>query len=793
MVGLNPADFCFMLFSDHNGKTAAKKFAIGAVDKMAETAAAWSAEPDRQVYCAPVLYHRLRVARGSRGKEEDIAFVLGSGGDVDHDHSQDHRVVGTLKPKPTFTLVTSRCRDLPNLCPMFLYNRPLTPDEAKPIAAGLNAVIEDGEGSTARINQPWRLPGTLNWISKAKAERRKLPWPCPPQLVTVDPDLGSGLLVDPAALSDFLDIEAEGRAPVAPRSHPLDPDDRLAVGREIWNGDERENRRLIAALLHIDRQEQAKRAAGQTIELRGRQHDIRTRTSWLWLGMALHIWHLGSESGFELWRSVSAGDPERGFVGAPEKWDERDACRVWASFSEPVVKDAKAVRVVTVGSVFELASALGFDTRRGRYNLGQLPGRTIVPCAEAQRVREAGLAYHSLADRGGRDIRSEGREALRRYAERHSNRRREARVLNLIMCDLHHDSTSGYPVGCAWRGVPAYCAELSDGGAKWDHRDLWREIDRLKRCGYLVASPANKIGAHGERGASYAITPPPGVTWESLIEDFRVRRSHTSATAHVPAPASFKIHPPLRSHRDETMRRGHPSLRSHVGETYTRLISTTPSSLSTDTQHDVTHEPISRANGQDPTAPGRDVHAAVSPTKADQTTTPAAGRPLPDLADWLASGDLPPAMAHALRQVAMGKSKRPDEIMAKLNKLVTAGLTPGSVSHELHEIELRLSWRGKDHALADLIQEEPGKLITKFFEAVTLLVGDHGIDVGDADMVRRRRDAVAARVRASTTPTSGGTRTVTTPPVPEAQRAAPGASVNVVDFAAYRHLGSKPA
>ena len=141
-----------------------------------------------------------------------------------------------------------------------------------------------------------------------------------------------------------------------------------------------------------------------------------------------------------------------------------------------------------------------------------------------------------------------------------------------------------------------------------------------------------------------------------------------------------------------------------------------------------------------------DDHVAVDATalaNADLTGQVSSGRaplgaPGRALSDWLTSGDLPPAIAHAFQHAASSFSKKPQAIVDKLNKILAVGVTSERLTEELAGMEEQMSWRGSAPS-ADLLQMEPLKLLSKVYDKVTIFAGDFGIDPPDVEVVRKRQ------------------------------------------------------
>ena len=146
---------------------------VGDVDGMVEAVMAHAETPNANVFAGAQVM-RKGIARGKRGKESDILAVLGLVVDLDADTGK----AGDLPAEPNYVLETSTG----NFQPFYLLDRPLPPEEAKPLAAALKRATGSDHG-TADITHVWRIPGTLNWPNRKKLERGRDRAPVP---VSVD-------------------------------------------------------------------------------------------------------------------------------------------------------------------------------------------------------------------------------------------------------------------------------------------------------------------------------------------------------------------------------------------------------------------------------------------------------------------------------------------------------------------------------------------------------------------------------------------------------------------------------
>lgn len=141
--------------------------AIGDVGGMVEAIVAHAKTTNANVFTGMQVM-RKGLGRGSRGKESDIVAILGLVIDLDADTGK----VGEVPIEPSMVLETSEG----NFQPFILFDRPLSPAEAKPFAAALKRATGSDHG-TADIAHVWRIPGTLNWPNRKKLERGRSPDP----------------------------------------------------------------------------------------------------------------------------------------------------------------------------------------------------------------------------------------------------------------------------------------------------------------------------------------------------------------------------------------------------------------------------------------------------------------------------------------------------------------------------------------------------------------------------------------------------------------------------------------
>ncbi|MCK1357349.1 DNA-primase RepB domain-containing protein [Bradyrhizobium sp. 199] len=142
------------------------------VGDVSSTVDAVSAHIDTQganVYM-PLCVMRRDLPRGKKGGEADVTAVLGLVADMDVDTGK----VGEMPIVPSYVIETSPG----NSQQAILFDKPLSPEEAKPLAIALKKASNSDHG-TADISHLWRVPGTLNWPTKTKLARGRSAEACP--------------------------------------------------------------------------------------------------------------------------------------------------------------------------------------------------------------------------------------------------------------------------------------------------------------------------------------------------------------------------------------------------------------------------------------------------------------------------------------------------------------------------------------------------------------------------------------------------------------------------------------
>ena len=146
-----------------------RRFDIGDIDVMCDTALEWKREDHRNVYL-PLSLVRSDLKQNQRGSASDILWTLGLVADFDDENARDYRK--RLPVYPDMVLETSPGR----FQAFYFFNEPQRPADVDDIALGLQefAACDHGTKDLAHV---WRIPGTLNWPNQKKVQggRRKPP------------------------------------------------------------------------------------------------------------------------------------------------------------------------------------------------------------------------------------------------------------------------------------------------------------------------------------------------------------------------------------------------------------------------------------------------------------------------------------------------------------------------------------------------------------------------------------------------------------------------------------------
>jgi putative DNA primase/helicase len=182
-------------------------FAVGAVEAMTDWIASMASFEWNNVYLTPAVF---REDDGSA--EADIVAVLGLV--ADFDDADAARWHDRMPVAADYALETSPGRYQVGL----LFDRPVPPQEAKRLAVGL-ADASGCDGATKRLQQPFRVAGTVNWPTEGKVRRGRPPVPFAVRTVVEDgfDDGGNaGSRTPPEALATALPPARVGDAPTPP-------------------------------------------------------------------------------------------------------------------------------------------------------------------------------------------------------------------------------------------------------------------------------------------------------------------------------------------------------------------------------------------------------------------------------------------------------------------------------------------------------------------------------------------------------------------------------------------------
>lgn len=142
---------------------------VGDIDGMCDSVVAHADTPGANVYI-PLCVMRRDLPRGKKGGEADVIAVLGLVADMDADTGK----AGEMPVEASYVIETSPG----NLQQVILFDRPVSPQQAKPLAIALKRAAGCDHG-TADISHVWRTAGTLNWPTKTKLARGRCAEPCP--------------------------------------------------------------------------------------------------------------------------------------------------------------------------------------------------------------------------------------------------------------------------------------------------------------------------------------------------------------------------------------------------------------------------------------------------------------------------------------------------------------------------------------------------------------------------------------------------------------------------------------
>lgn len=482
-----------------------RSFAIGDHQAMTAYALELAAEPHRNVfYGLQVMRRGLR--RGQRGGLDDIIAVIGLVADIDADKGNSIRLEDLPVP-PTCAVVTSHVPHR-NLQPVWLFTRALSVAQATPLAQDLGRLVGDCDSATADVAHVWRLPGSLNWPTPAKLRRGRPP---APQQATREPGFATGEAVDPDHLHEAVQAQLDRHLVAsAPVSEGRDLAESGLPAASRWDATADQN---------ID-------CAGVRPDAGSGDHDPGDPREWDRLMDALR--HVPASDG-RVWRTVyrACADWSHGSArmqgaldawargGTFEQWtfkgsachrnDVHDQVAMWRS----ACRDRRGARI---GYVFRTAGRHGWDTARARWGLSPFSPREQPLSEDAQRVAEAGAAL------------PKERINLVRFAwlwqvARHAVSLDDFPIALLIAETTN--TTSGFGFTSYERMSQILGWKALGGNSAGEYRRASRACHRMSERGLIALSKGNARGAHRRRGPSYAMTPPPGMDWQAVMDAFR--------------------------------------------------------------------------------------------------------------------------------------------------------------------------------------------------------------------------------------------------------------------------------
>ena len=276
---------------EEGGQPNVQRFRIGDVANMVETIMGFEGHPRVNLYI-PWAVMRRDLEPGRKGTEADVVAILAAVPDLDGDKG-----VKTELPVEAPYIVESSPG---NFQPVYIFERPLAPADAKPALTALCDFV-GGDSGTKDCSHVWRIPGTLNIPTKSKLARGRSSVPAP---VSIKKPY-DGRFISPAALL------ALALPPRLPNGHDTAPSGQRSFAEEA---------RLRSALAVIS---------------------AENRDIWLKVGAALHL--LGARAVWDDWSKTSG------------KFDAADQDRVWASFH-----GERKEGVVTVATIYAWAKERGW-------------------------------------------------------------------------------------------------------------------------------------------------------------------------------------------------------------------------------------------------------------------------------------------------------------------------------------------------------------------------------------------------------------------------------------------------
>ncbi|MEO4000331.1 DUF3987 domain-containing protein [Mesorhizobium sp. CAU 1732] len=228
-------------FANPNGEDRAggviSHHAVGDIDGTVESVMAHAQTPNANVYICPNLM-RPSLERGKKGGEADVVAVLALVADMDDDTGR----AGSMPIDPNFVVESSPG----NFQCFLLLAKPLSPQEAKPLASGLKRAA-NADHCTVDVSHVWRVAGCLNWPNAKKLSRGRSP---DAVSVTVAKQWdGTVTSIDDlqAALAPHIQASAELRPVLIGDLPPIDGIDISVPAAELLAADEVGDRSAHAA------------------------------------------------------------------------------------------------------------------------------------------------------------------------------------------------------------------------------------------------------------------------------------------------------------------------------------------------------------------------------------------------------------------------------------------------------------------------------------------------------------------------------------------------------------------
>ena len=473
-----------------------------------------------------------------------------------------------------------------------------------------------------------------------------------------------------------------------------------AAARDHWQGTKPELDYLVDALQALDRAMVEIRAGRREPVSKHRIGiDIRRYQFWSRVGMALHWYFGGSTKGLNLWIAVTAGDASLGLAGCPECFDEAEMRADYASFG-PHPKPAR------IGTIFDFAIAIGFNAKRSRFGLKPLPAPASVLSEGGRAVEAAGREFKRLCLVDGRDLRYEAVSAVLLRANVvafDAGLATAARaVLDVVVQLVNNDK------GFAWCGHVWLAQRLSElARAPYSPKGIKKALGELKKKGLLVVSDADKIGANGLKGPTYALLPS-SEGWMADIEWRRTFLGHAADdAAHVNPFVEAVGQSEMKGVHQATEAPPHPEPLRDIptpisGEGLTLKTQATPNpGYSTNSTY---YDDVGGGEmvGGVVDTPGTAGHRQGTSTEVPLST---------NHVELLAQGVLPEELERAFSEC------RSDAVVDALVDRCRLALTSGLPAYRIRDHVQRASWSAGKHL-------QPAQVLKRAGDAVVRLIGD---------------------------------------------------------------------